>query len=139
MLLVYILRVLYCKCRFIPSVCFIHSSRGAASCQSGAVSFCSMKEYAKGFYKSAAWKDCRKKYAEYRRGLCERCLSRGIYKPGEIVHHVVHITPDNINDPAVTLSFRNLQLVCRECHAELHDDRVKRWKVDAAGRVTAPL
>lgn len=98
--------------------------------------FYAMKEYAKEFYKSAVWKDCRKKYAEYRRGLCEICLARGIYKPGEIVHHKTHITPENIYDPRVTLAWENLQLVCRDCHAEIHGDkRPTRWMVDEAGRV----
>ena len=97
-----------------------------------------MKDYARTFYKSAAWKSCRAAYASYRHGLCEICLARGIYKPGEIVHHKVHITPENINDPTVTLDWRNLQLVCRDCHAEIHGDkRPTRWKVDEAGRVRA--
>lgn len=96
-----------------------------------------MKEYAKTFYKSAAWKDCRKAYAAYRRGLCEVCLKRGIYKPGEIVHHKIHISPENITDPTVTLSFDNLQLVCRDCHADLHKGFETRYKVDELGRITA--
>ena len=96
-----------------------------------------MKEYAKGFYKSAAWKTCRANYAAYRRGLCEVCLKRGIYKPGEIVHHKVHISPENINDPTVTLSFSNLMLVCRDCHADLHKGYDTRVRVDEMGRISA--
>ena len=111
----------------------------AASCHSGVALFVTtMKDYAKAFYKSAAWKNCRATYAAYRHGLCEICLARGIYKPGEIVHHKVHLTPENINDPTVTLSWDHLQLVCRDCHAELHGDRKPtRWMVDEAGRVRA--
>lgn len=101
-------------------------------------SFRIMKEYAKGFYKSAAWKACRKAYAESRRGLCEVCLARGLYVPGEIVHHRVHLTPDNINDPAVSLNWNNLQLVCRECHAQIHAGRITRYKLDRFGRVIVP-
>lgn len=95
-----------------------------------------MKDYAKQFYKSQAWKNCRAAYAEYRHGLCEICLARGIYKPGDIVHHKVYITPANIYDPRITLSWDNLQLVCRDCHAEQHGDRrPTRWKVDEAGKL----
>lgn len=94
-----------------------------------------MKDWAKGFYKSAAWKSCRAAYAASVGGLCERCLQRGVYKPGEIVHHKVWLTPENINDPAVTLNWKNLELVCRDCHAELHDARKRRYKIDPNGSV----
>lgn len=94
-----------------------------------------MKEYARGFYSSKAWKDTREAYKKYRGGLCETCLSKGIYKAGEIVHHKTHITPQNINDTQITLSFDNLLLVCRDCHAAEHDARKRRYKIDELGRV----
>ncbi len=96
-----------------------------------------MKEYAAEFYKSAAWKECRAQYVKKAHGLCEICLARGLYVPGQIVHHKTHITPANINDPNITLSFENLQLVCRECHAELHKDRSVRYRLNEWGKVTA--
>lgn len=80
-----------------------------------------MKDYAKAFYKSPAWKKCRAAYAKSRGGLCERCLSKGIYKPGVIVHHKVYLTPENIGDPTVTLDWSNLELVCRSCHDAEHE------------------
>ena len=96
-----------------------------------------MKEFAYSFYNSKAWKRTRESYAKSQRNLCEICLSKGLLRPGEIVHHKVHLTPDNINDPTVTLSFDNLQCVCRECHAEIHDRRQRRYKIDEMGRVSA--
>lgn len=96
-----------------------------------------MQEYAKAFYFSTAWRSCREAYAKSVGGLCERCLERGLYVPGEIVHHKVHITPENINDESVTLSWDNLELVCRECHADEHRRVKKRYKVDEFGRVVA--
>lgn len=97
-----------------------------------------MKEYAKTFYKSQAWKNCRAAYFWKAGGLCEQCLSRGLYVPGEIVHHKTEITPANITDPRVTLNFDNLELLCRSCHAEMHGGRPKRYEVDPiTGRVSA--
>ena len=95
-----------------------------------------MKEYAAGFYSSKAWQRTREAYKKSVGGLCEICWSKGILKPGEIVHHKTHISPDNINDPEITLSFNNLQLVCRDCHAQIHDRKQRRYKVDDMGRVT---
>lgn len=92
------------------------------------------REFAKDFYNSPAWKHTRKAYTKYRRGLCERCLAKGLYKPGEIVHHRAHLTPDNITDPGVALSFDNLELLCRDCHALEHKPE-KRYKIDELGRV----
>ena len=45
------------------------------------------------------------------------------------------MTPENINDPAVSLAWGNLELLCRECHGKAHGD-VKRYKVDEMGHVT---
>ena len=94
-----------------------------------------MKPYAEEFYKSQAWKKCREAYAQSKGWLCERCMKEGRLTTGEIVHHKIHITPENIIDPSVTLNWGNLELVCRLCHAAEHG-KEKRYKVDAAGRVT---
>ena len=96
-----------------------------------------MKDYARQFYSSKAWQRTRAAYAKSKRNLCEVCLAKGIITPAEIVHHKVQITPDNITDPTVTLNWNNLQCVCRECHASIHDRTNKRWKVDELGRVSA--
>ncbi|PFB24142.1 HNH endonuclease [Bacillus cereus] len=77
------------------------------------------KEYAKKFYKSSAWKKCRDSYFNFRHGLCERCTAR----PGKIVHHKNYITPENINDPEITLSFNNLELLCQDCHNREHHEK----------------
>lgn len=94
------------------------------------------RDFAKAFYHSREWTRCQAEYVKRTGGLCERCRERGLIVPGVIVHHKIHITPDNINDPSITLNNDNLILVCRDCHAELHK-RKKRYKVDELGRVTA--
>ena len=95
-----------------------------------------MREFAESFYKSKAWQRCRAEYVKQARGLCERCLSKGIYRPGEIVHHKIELTPENIHDPSVTMNMDNLQLLCRDCHAVAHKP-AKRYKVDDLGRIIA--
>ena len=83
------------------------------------------RDFAKSFYSSKRWQDCRNGYARSVGFLCENCLRRGIYKPGDIVHHRIEIDPININNPEVALNWNNLELLCRECHAEAHDSRKK--------------
>ena len=92
------------------------------------------QEYARKFYHSREWKHCQREYIKQAGGLCERCRDRGIIRAGVIVHHINHVTPETIHDPSVLLNPANLQLVCRDCHAELHK-RAKRYKVDDLGRV----
>ena len=93
-----------------------------------------MKDYAKGFYKSKAWKETRAAYARSVGGLCEICLDKGLVRAGVIVHHREHISPENITDPRVLLDWNNLQLVCRDCHAALHKPE-RRYRLDELGRV----
>lgn len=74
------------------------------------------KSWAAPFYNSRAWRKCRKAYAESKFFLCEVCG-----EPGEEVHHRIELTPQNINDPSITLNRENLQLLCHSCH-----DKTKR-------------
>jgi 5-methylcytosine-specific restriction endonuclease McrA len=78
------------------------------------------KEWAKSFYKSKEWQECREAYIAEVNGLCERCLENGKVNPGKIVHHIEYLTPDNINDPEITLNFDNLEYLCLDCHNEEH-------------------
>lgn len=80
-----------------------------------------MRSY-KAFYKTKAWKKTRQAYFDSQKGLCERCLRLGKYVPGEIVHHIVHLNAETVNNPDIALDFSNLELVCRKCHAELHPE-----------------
>ena len=40
--------------------------------------------------------------------------------PGEEVHHREYLTPDNINDPYIALSWESLELLCQSCHSKEH-------------------
>lgn len=83
------------------------------------------RDFARSFYSSKAWQDCRYEYAKSVHYLCENCMRKGIYRPGVIVHHIEELTPANIHRPEITLNFDNLELLCRECHAEQHTERSK--------------
>lgn len=96
-----------------------------------------MQAFAETFYKSKTWMRCRNAYVSKAGGLCEECLSHGKYTPGEIVHHKTPLTVNNISDPEITLSFDNLELLCRKCHGERHGNSRKRYEVDELGRVKA--
>lgn len=78
------------------------------------------REFARAFYKSKAWAKCRESYIRSKNGLCETCLSKGRVTPGKIVHHKTWITPENINDPTVTLDHDKLILECQDCHNREH-------------------
>ena len=95
------------------------------------------KEFTNGFYKTAAWKDCREAYGRSVGWLCEDCLARGIYRPGQIVHHMIELDPTNITNPEILLSFDNLRLVCRDCHAERHKkvNKGRRYVISEDGAV----
>ena len=95
------------------------------------------RDFSRQFYSSEAWNRCRAAYRKSVGGLCENCLKKGIYSPGEIVHHIEHITPANVETPEVTLDWRNLELLCRECHADIHAKRSRRFHVDEYGKITA--
>ena len=79
------------------------------------------KEWAKAFYHSEAWHKVRLGYIAHRRsidgGMCEMCHERS----GEIIHHKIHLSPANINDPKVALSQSNLMYVCHDCHDKIHE------------------
>ena len=70
------------------------------------------------------------------KGIVREMFGTGDIKAGDTVHHKIHLTPKNINDPNITLNWDNLMLLCRDCHAEVHS-RAKRYTVDKDGRVHA--
>lgn len=80
------------------------------------------KKMSFSFYRTTAWVNTREKYKQSVGNLCERCMAKGIITPAEIVHHKIPLTKDNVNDPNITLSWDNLEALCRKCHAEVHDE-----------------
>lgn len=74
-----------------------------------------MRDFAKAFYLSKEWRRARAYIFDRDAGLCVRCGELG-----EIVHHKEPLTPQNINNPEITLGEGNLELLCRNCHALAH-------------------
>lgn len=98
-----------------------------------------MKEYAKGFYQSAAWKRTRQTVIKRANGLCERCKAAGLYVPGVIVHHKEYITPNNVHDASVTLDPANLEYLCEDCHNKEHKAKPNtRYRFDSDGKLLPP-
>lgn len=89
-----------------------------------------MKEYARGFYGSKAWHDVSRLYMTSKHYVCERCGGVGV-----ICHHRRYITPRNVNDPAITLSFDNLECLCQECHNQEHSAKASRAIFDESGNM----
>lgn len=77
------------------------------------------KDFAKAFYRSKAWASARRAALIRAKGMCEM---PGCYKPAEEVHHIIELTPDNIDDPEISLSLDNLLCLCRDCHFRIHED-----------------
>ena len=96
-----------------------------------------MKDFAKMFYKSKAWRQCRDSYIKSVGGLCQECLRAGLIEPGLIVHHKIELTPENISDPSIALNHDNLMYLCQRHHNEIHGGakEFKRYAVDPTGRV----
>lgn len=78
-----------------------------------------MQSWAAKFYSSKQWKKCREAYRKIMHNQCELCGGAG-----ELVHHKKPLNRANINDPEITLSFRNLRLVCRKCHGAEHGEDI---------------
>lgn len=101
------------------------------------------KDFAEWFYKSKAWKQTRAAYIIYCGGYCERCRreveqgrrSLDDMKPIKIVHHKVYLTPENINDPTISLSFDNLEGLCDDHHNKEHKEGQRRYRFDKFGNL----
>ena len=90
-----------------------------------------MKEYARGFYTSAAWKKVSALYMTSKNYICERCGGSA-----SICHHKRYITPRNINNPSITLNMDNLECLCQDCHNKEHKLKKSLPVFDDQGNMT---
>lgn len=90
------------------------------------------REFAKDFYSSNEWKQCRESYSKSKAYICERCGS-----VASEVHHIIPLSPDNINDPEITMNYDNLLCLCHRCHMKEHrkHEDSSRYIIDVEGHV----
>ena len=67
------------------------------------------------FYKSKLWIKTRENALRRDNYLCVKCG-----KCAEVVHHVIHLNLDNVDDPSISLNLDNLISLCAECHFDAH-------------------
>lgn len=70
------------------------------------------------FYSSIQWRRCSEVVKREAGYVCQDC--GGTYGPGNEVHHIQKISPENITDPNITLNKDNLVCLCRHCHIQRH-------------------
>lgn len=95
------------------------------------------REFATSFYNSSAWKKARQVCLSKNHGICSRC-GKAFASKDLIVHHKIMLSPDNINDPNITLNQDNLELLCVSCHSIEHgnkDDLNKSFIFDDEGNI----
>lgn len=82
------------------------------------------------FYESPEWRRCKEAYLKKVNHLCERCLSKGLYIPAQIVHHKTYLTAENFGDASLMYGFDNLEALCLACHNDEHgkSKAARRWK-----------
>ena len=90
------------------------------------------REFAKKLYKSKQWKKVREYILMRDKYLCRICGN-----PAEEIHHIMHLSPENIDDVSIALGEDNLQALCTDCHFKQHSnmkrDTKDEYEFDANG------
>ena len=73
------------------------------------------REFSKSFYNSKEWEFTRNYILRRDKYLCTKCGN-----PAEEVHHIIHLTPQNIGDVNITMNPDNLTSLCKACHFDEH-------------------
>ena len=69
------------------------------------------------FYHSTLWRKTRKAYLESVYYTCSKC--GGV---GNLVHHKIPLNDENVEDLTISISFDNLQCLCKSCHDSIHHE-----------------
>ncbi len=78
------------------------------------------KGFSYRFYHSTAWEQAREMALQRDAYLCQHCLTHGRATPAVMVHHIVELTPANINNPNINTNLNNLVSLCDTCHKKVH-------------------
>ncbi|MEF9877291.1 MAG: HNH endonuclease [Gordonibacter sp.] len=98
------------------------------------------KEFSEAFYHSRSWKRARCEALIRDHDLCQHCAAHGNVESAVMVHHVIELTPANINDPRIATDLSNLVSLCDTCHKIVHgwvsaDKPRRRHTFDADGNL----
>jgi hypothetical protein len=74
------------------------------------------QSFARKLYTSKAWTELRFNLIIERGPICQRCGKVMVDTSKLIGHHKITLTPNNVNDPVVTLNPINIELICWTCH-----------------------
>ncbi len=69
----------------------------------------------KTFYNSSEWQRAKQMALDKTNGFCQNCGA-----PAEQVHHIKHLTLENVNDYNISLNPNNLVALCIGCHNKQH-------------------
>ncbi|HEY5582913.1 MAG TPA: HNH endonuclease signature motif containing protein [Ruminiclostridium sp.] len=81
-----------------------------------------MAKYAilKSFYASEGWQNFRAFIIGDRGFNCEHC-GQLIAKVSDLtIHHIIELTPENVNDATIALNPDNVKIVHHDCHNKIH-------------------
>lgn len=82
------------------------------------------REFSKSFYKSKEWEKVRQFVLMRDKYKCQKCG-----RPAQEVHHIIHLSPENVWDVSITLNPDNLVSLCRDDHfAEHKQDKAEGKK-----------
>lgn len=84
--------------------------------------------FSKKFYDSREWEEVRQFVLMRDRFICQLCG-----RPAQEVHHKIHLSPENIWDPKITLNPANLISLCKDCHFAQHTKDKEAGKRKANG------
>ena len=94
------------------------------------------KKFNKKLYNSKEWRSIKNYVLNRDLYICQVCGKPNV----NIVHHIIELTPVNINNPTITLNADNLITLCEECHRCVHADYIHnkeevRYLFDADGNI----
>lgn len=86
------------------------------------------------FYHTDRWRKLRQYVIDRDGGMCVHCGRKG-----NIVHHIVWVNDDNVDDDSVVFNPDNLECVCVDCHAAIHSGgkrpTAEGWVFDDEGNL----
>lgn len=79
-----------------------------------------MRELRRKAYQSPSWRKLRNNFIK-QNPCCADCLSKGVVKPAEDIHHIKSPFKNNEVNYALLLDEKNLVQLCKACHAARHN------------------